>query len=162
MWFVATHPTHPRFNLCLFPALAITQAPLPFDFWLGLASRRHLQRITAGERGHGISSLFLSCSSLHLCWRLNPTTPAVPVRPPLQSSALVGLLGAAAAARMSLGATRTFTLPASVSHPFTEVSSFESPMTVSIVQSCLALCDPKDCSLQGSSVPGIVQARILE
>ena len=29
-------------------------------------------------------------------------------------------------------------------------------------QSCLTLCDPVDCSLPGSSVPGISQARILE
>ena len=28
-------------------------------------------------------------------------------------------------------------------------------------QSCLTLCDPMDCSLSGSSVPGILQARIL-
>ena len=30
------------------------------------------------------------------------------------------------------------------------------------LQSCLTLCDPIDCSPQGSSVPGILQARILE
>ena len=29
-------------------------------------------------------------------------------------------------------------------------------------QSCLTLCDPMDCSLPGSFVPGILQARILE
>ena len=29
-------------------------------------------------------------------------------------------------------------------------------------QLCLTLCDPKDCSLPGSSVLGILQARILE
>ena len=29
-------------------------------------------------------------------------------------------------------------------------------------QSCPALCDPVDCSLPGSSVPGIFQARIVE
>ena len=29
-------------------------------------------------------------------------------------------------------------------------------------QSCLTLCDPMDCSLPGSSVHGIFQARILE
>ena len=33
---------------------------------------------------------------------------------------------------------------------------------VFITQSCLALCDPRDCSLQGSSVHGILQLRILE
>ena len=31
-----------------------------------------------------------------------------------------------------------------------------------IAQSCLALCDPMDCSLPGSSIHGISQARILE
>ena len=30
------------------------------------------------------------------------------------------------------------------------------------LQSCPALCDPVDCSLPGSSVQGILQARILE
>ena len=30
------------------------------------------------------------------------------------------------------------------------------------LQSCLALCDPIDGSPPGSSVPGILQARILE
>ena len=31
-----------------------------------------------------------------------------------------------------------------------------------VAQSCLTLCDPVDCSLPGSSVDGILQARILE
>ena len=31
-----------------------------------------------------------------------------------------------------------------------------------VIQSCLTLCDPMDCSLPGSSVHGILQARILE
>ena len=30
------------------------------------------------------------------------------------------------------------------------------------LQLCLTLCDPMDCSPPGSSVPGILQARILE
>ena len=30
------------------------------------------------------------------------------------------------------------------------------------LQSCLTLCDPIDGSLPGSSVPGILQARVLE
>ena len=30
------------------------------------------------------------------------------------------------------------------------------------IQSCLTLCDPMDCSPPGSSVHGILQARILE
>ena len=32
---------------------------------------------------------------------------------------------------------------------------------VIVVQSCLTLCDPMDCSLPGASVHGISQARIL-
>ena len=31
-----------------------------------------------------------------------------------------------------------------------------------VVQSCLTLCDPVDCSPPGSSIHGILQARILE
>ena len=31
-----------------------------------------------------------------------------------------------------------------------------------VAQSCLTLCDPVDCSLPGSSVHGILQARVLE
>ena len=31
-----------------------------------------------------------------------------------------------------------------------------------IAQSCLTLCNPMDCSLPGSSIRGIFQARILE
>ena len=33
---------------------------------------------------------------------------------------------------------------------------------VQSLQSCLTLCDPVDCSPAGSSVHGILQARILE
>ena len=32
----------------------------------------------------------------------------------------------------------------------------------SVTQLCLTLCDPVDCSPQGSSVHGIFQARIME
>ena len=32
---------------------------------------------------------------------------------------------------------------------------------VSVTQSCLTLCDPTDCSSPGSSVQGILQARML-
>ena len=35
-------------------------------------------------------------------------------------------------------------------------------MKVLVAQSCPTLCDPVDCSLPGSSVRGIFQARILE
>ena len=36
------------------------------------------------------------------------------------------------------------------------------PRRSEIAQSCPTLCDPMDCSLQGSSVHGIFQARVLE
>ena len=32
----------------------------------------------------------------------------------------------------------------------------------SVAQACPTPCDPMDCSLPGSSVPGILQARVLE
>ena len=35
-------------------------------------------------------------------------------------------------------------------------------LVVLVTQSCLTLCDPMDCSPPGSSVHGILQARILE
>ena len=35
-------------------------------------------------------------------------------------------------------------------------------MHAKLLQSCPTLCNPMDCSLPGSSVPGILQARILE
>ena len=31
-----------------------------------------------------------------------------------------------------------------------------------VAQLCLTLCDPMDCNLPGSSVHGILQARVLE
>ena len=31
-----------------------------------------------------------------------------------------------------------------------------------VAQSCLTLCDPMDCSLPGSSIHGIFQARVVE
>ena len=39
---------------------------------------------------------------------------------------------------------------------------YEVKVKVLVAQSCLTLCDPMDCSPPGSSVPGILQARILE
>ena len=38
----------------------------------------------------------------------------------------------------------------------------ESESESEVAQLCLTLCDPMDCSLPGSSVHGIFQARILE
>ena len=40
---------------------------------------------------------------------------------------------------------------------------FPSPMSESeVTESCLTLSDPMDCSLPGSSIHGIFQARVLE
>ena len=39
---------------------------------------------------------------------------------------------------------------------------FRTKKKVSVAQSCLTLCDPKDCSPPGFSLHGISQARILE
>ena len=44
--------------------------------------------------------------------------------------------------------------------PWTPVCS--SMQMCSVFQSCLTLCDPVDCSPPGSSIHGILQARILE
>ena len=40
--------------------------------------------------------------------------------------------------------------------------SVDHHCTCSVAQSCSTLCKPMDCSLPGSSVYGILQARILE
>ena len=43
------------------------------------------------------------------------------------------------------------------------VSNFLEEISESeVAQSCLTLCDPMDCSLPGSSLHGILQARVLE
>ena len=36
------------------------------------------------------------------------------------------------------------------------------PLHQKVTQSCLTLCDPMECSLPGSSIHGILQARVLE
>ena len=43
---------------------------------------------------------------------------------------------------------------------FTEVVA--AAAAAKSLQSCLTLLDPMDCSLSGSSVPGILRARVLE
>ena len=52
---------------------------------------------------------------------------------------------------------------------FPQVHSLQLPLFNSdsdsdneVIQSCPTLCDPVDCSLPGSSLHGILQARILE
>ena len=41
-------------------------------------------------------------------------------------------------------------------------SWYQSVQFSSVAQSCLTLCDPMDCIPSGSSIYGILQARILE
>ena len=43
-----------------------------------------------------------------------------------------------------------------------EVKGFSSREKVKVADLCWVLCDPRDCSLPGSSVHGFLQARILE
>ena len=38
----------------------------------------------------------------------------------------------------------------------------EQEITGEVAQSCLTLCDPVDCNPPGSSIHGILQARVLE
>ena len=45
---------------------------------------------------------------------------------------------------------------------FLLVHSREKKVKVKVAQSCPALCDPMDCRPPGSSVHGILQARILQ
>ena len=45
---------------------------------------------------------------------------------------------------------------------YESIFSMERKKESEVAQSCLTLCDPTDCSLPGSSVHGIFQARVLE
>ena len=44
----------------------------------------------------------------------------------------------------------------------THTHTHREKLKMKAAQSCLTLCDPMDCRLPGSSVHGILQARILE
>ena len=56
----------------------------------------------------------------------------------------------------------TFYLPHVLSLTFFISLHYGSEVKMLVAQSCLTLCDPMDCSLPGSSVHRIFQARILE
>ena len=47
-------------------------------------------------------------------------------------------------------------------HTYTDELKVGCAILCLVAQSCLTLCDPMDCSLPGSSVHGILQARIQE
>ena len=49
-----------------------------------------------------------------------------------------------------------------LSHNRSPVYSISEVKWSEVAQSCLSLCDPMDCSLTGSSINGILQARILD
>ena len=52
--------------------------------------------------------------------------------------------------------------PQTVRNPQAALRTLPRRLCVLVTQSCGTLCDPMDCSLAGSSVHGILQARILE
>ena len=58
----------------------------------------------------------------------------------------------------SIFKSRDITLPTKVCL----VKAMVFSVCAKLLQLCLTLCDPMDCSLPGSSVHGILQARILE
>ena len=43
-----------------------------------------------------------------------------------------------------------------------EAAGLDGCVHAKLLQSCLTLCDPTECSLPGSSVHEVLQARILE
>ena len=49
-----------------------------------------------------------------------------------------------------------------MSLPFITFNFFHAFLLAKLLQSCLTLCDSMDWNLRGSSVPGFLQARILE
>ena len=54
-------------------------------------------------------------------------------------------------------------IPTTVMHNRCSINTGEPiSLTSEVAQSCWTLCDPMDCSLPGSSLHGILQARILE
>ena len=61
-----------------------------------------------------------------------------------------------------LSQTANISRAKSVPFLFLHVYKAQWKLKVKIAQSCPTLCDPLDCSLPGSSVHGILQARILE
>ena len=50
----------------------------------------------------------------------------------------------------------------SLNLPLPHPTLLHANVCTKLFQSCLTLCDPMDCSLPGSSVHGILQARVLE
>ena len=58
--------------------------------------------------------------------------------------------------------THTHTHTHDLSSLFSHSYSVAAAAAAKSLQSCLTLCDSIDCSPPGSSVPGILQARILE
>ena len=91
-----------------------------------------------------ISSVAPTC--LTLCNPMDCSTPGLPVHHQLLELAQTHVHGVGDAIQPS--------------HPLSSPSP--PAFNLSHAQSCPALCDPMDCSPPGSSVHGILQARILE
>ena len=81
------------------------------------------------------------------------------LRPPLQPSASVSLAWEMKGLRTLMRHWAPSGLPCIPQTVFKDALMI---CCCSISQSCLTLCDPVDCSLPGSSVHGILQARTLE
>ena len=87
--------------------------------------------------------------------------------PVLQSWSLTGSQQQRFIFRLSLDYSYRWLQTPSVRIPFANTRTAESVPTsacvrAKLLQVCLTLCNPMDCSLPGSSVPGILQERIPE
>ena len=63
---------------------------------------------------------------------------------------------------MYLTMKRSLAVPSSVQNLRCLYLNVDIDIDIEVAQSCPTLCDPMDCSLRGSSVHGIFQARVLE
>ena len=120
-----------------------------------------------------VSSLYFLHDTFHLFRHLAP----VPCETPPQQHFLCNFLRKHWAVYMTSGFSFWFSLMwlckairvsqtsefSSVGLQHTSLQAADEITELMLVaQSCLILCDPMDCSLRGSSVHGIFQARMLE
>ena len=81
--------------------------------------------------------------------------------PPVSTSAGHAAAVGAASSEVAVAAVAKMISPLTTSLPYSPHWNCYATLC-SDAQSCLSLCDPLDCSLPGSSLHGIFQARILE